>query len=90
MEIKERIDYLVDLINEANYNYHVLDNPTIEDVEYDKYLRELYILEEKYPELVRDDSPTKKIGGEPISEIIVRYVKFKANRKIYAYTKEEE
>jgi len=66
MEIKERIDYLVDLINEANYNYHVLDNPTIEDVEYDKYLRELYTLEEKYPELVRDDSPTKKVGGEVI------------------------
>ena len=66
METKERIDYLVDLINEANYNYHVLDNPTIEDQEYDKYLRELYTLEEKYPELVRDDSPTKKIGGEVI------------------------
>ena len=37
METKERIDYLVELINEANYNYHVLDNPTIEDQEYDKY-----------------------------------------------------
>ena len=33
---------------------------------------------------------TKKVGGEPMSEIIIRYVKFKANRKIYAYTKEEE
>jgi len=66
MENKQRIDYLTDLINEANYNYHVLDNPTIEDQEYDKYLRELYTLEEKYPELVRDDSPTKKIGGEVI------------------------
>lgn len=66
MDIKERIDYLVDLINEANYNYHVLDNPTIEDQEYDKYLRELYTLEEKYPELVRGDSPTKKVGGEVI------------------------
>jgi len=66
MDIKERIDYLVDLINEANYNYHVLDNPTIEDQEYDNYLRELYTLEEKYPELARDDSPTKKVGGEVI------------------------
>ena len=66
MNIKERIDYLVDLINEANYNYHVLDNPTIEDQEYDKYLRELYTLEEKHPELVREDSPTKKVGGEVI------------------------
>lgn len=66
MNTKERIDYLVDIINEANYNYHVLDNPTITDQEYDKYLRELYTIEEKYPELVRDDSPTKKIGGEVI------------------------
>ena len=66
--MKERIDYLVEVINEANYNYHVLDNPTITDQEYDKYLRELYTLEEKYPELVRDDSPTKKIGGEVIDE----------------------
>ena len=33
---------------------------------------------------------TKKVGGEPISEIIIRYAKFRANRKIYAYTKEEE
>lgn len=64
--MKERIDYLVEVINEANYNYHVLDNPTITDQEYDKYLRELYTLEEKYPELVRDDSPTKKVGGEVI------------------------
>ena len=55
MNIKERIDYLVNLINEANYNYHVLDNPTIEDQEYDKYLRELYTLEEKYPDLDRKE-----------------------------------
>ena len=68
MDIKQRIDYLVDIINEANYNYHVLDNPTITDQEYDKYLRELYTLEEKYPDLVREDSPTQKIGGEVIDD----------------------
>ena len=67
MDNKRRIDELVDVINEANYNYHVLDKPTISDQEYDKYLRELYDLEEKYPEYVRDDSPTKKIGGEVIA-----------------------
>ena len=66
MDIKQRLDYLTDLLNEANYNYHVLDNPTIEDQEYDNYLRELYTLEEKYPELAREDSPTKKVGGEVI------------------------
>ena len=68
MEIEKRIAELVNIINEANYNYHVLDNPTITDQEYDKYLEELYKLEEKYPELVREDSPTKKIGGEVLDK----------------------
>ena len=67
---KERIDELVNILNEANYNYHVLDNPTITDQEYDKYLRELINLEEKYPEFIREDSPTKKVGGEVLSEFV--------------------
>jgi len=66
-KIKTRIKELVDIINEADYNYHTLDNPTISDQEYDKYLRELYTLEEKYPEYVLSDSPTKKVGGEVLS-----------------------
>ena len=61
--MKERVDELVNIINEANYNYHVLDNPTITDQEYDSYFRELQIIEEKYPELVREDSPTHRVGG---------------------------
>lgn len=64
----DRINELVELLNEANYNYHTLDNPTITDQEYDKYLRELITLEEKYPEFVREDSPTKRIGGEVLDE----------------------
>ena len=43
--MKERIDELVTILNEANYNYHVLDNPTITDQEYDSLFRELQILE---------------------------------------------
>ena len=66
MDPKQRIEELTAILNEANYNYHVLDNPTIEDQEYDKYLRELYTLEEKYPEYAKEDSPTQKIGGEII------------------------
>ncbi|MBR6112986.1 MAG: NAD-dependent DNA ligase LigA [Bacilli bacterium] len=61
--MKERIDELVSILEEANYNYHVLDNPTITDQEYDSLFRELQILEEKYPELVREDSPTHRVGG---------------------------
>ena len=69
-QIEKRIKELVSIINEANYNYHVLDNPTITDQEYDKYLEELYKLEEKYPELVQEDSPTKKIGGEVLDKFL--------------------
>lgn len=65
----DRIDELVNLLNEANYNYHVLDNPTITDQEYDKYLRELITLEEEYG-YVRDDSPTLKVGGEVLDGFV--------------------
>lgn len=64
MDPKSRIIELVKILNEANYNYHVLDNPTITDQEYDKYLRELINLEEKYPEYILEESPTKRVGGE--------------------------
>jgi len=66
--MKERINELVEILNEANYNYHVLDNPTITDQEFDKLLRELFILEEKYPEYVREDSPTHRVGGVVLDE----------------------
>lgn len=61
--VEKRIEELINILNKANYEYHVLDNPTISDQEYDKYLRELINLEEEYPDLVREDSPTKRIGG---------------------------
>ena len=68
MDAKERINELVSILNDANYNYYVLDNPTITDQEYDKYLRELINLEEKYPEYVLFDSPTKRVGGEVLDK----------------------
>ncbi len=68
MNIKNRIDELVEIIKEADYNYHTLDNPTISDQEYDKYLRELFDLEKEYPEYIREDSPTKRVGGKVLDE----------------------
>ena len=62
------MDELVDIITEADYNYHTLDNPTITDQEYDKYIRELFELEERYPEYIRDDSPTRRVGGKVLDE----------------------
>ena len=45
--MQERYEELIKIINEADYNYHTLDKPTITDQEYDKYLRELYRIEEE-------------------------------------------
>lgn len=66
--VEKRIDELIKIINEADYNYHTLDNPTITDQEYDKYLRELFELEKEHPEFIRNDSPTQHAGGEIIDK----------------------
>ena len=68
MNAQKRMEELIDILNKANYEYYVLANPTLEDMEYDKYLRELIDLENKYPTLARKDSPTKKIGGEVVDK----------------------
>ena len=59
---------LISRINKASYEYYVLDNPTITDQEYDDIYNELLRLEDKYPNLVLDDSPTKRVGGEALSK----------------------
>jgi len=61
----ERATELRALIDEANYNYYVLDAPTIEDKQWDGLLRELQELEEAHPELVTPDSPTQRVGATP-------------------------
>ena len=66
--VKQRIEELTSILNEANYNYYVLNESKITDQEFDKYLRELEILEEKYPEYAKVDSPTKRVGGEVIEK----------------------
>ena len=68
MDSKERIDQLTDQLKEAGYRYYVLDDPTMEDYEYDRLYRELEELENAHPELARADSPTKRVGGEVLSQ----------------------
>ncbi|MDQ6826457.1 MAG: NAD-dependent DNA ligase LigA, partial [Candidatus Eremiobacteraeota bacterium] len=55
--------HLRQIVAEANYQYHVLDNPQISDTEYDSLLRELVDLEARYPELITPDSPTQRVGS---------------------------
>ena len=52
-------------LDEANYRYHVLDDPQISDEDYDALLRELLDLEESHPEVRSPDSPTQRVGGAP-------------------------
>lgn len=63
MDIKKRIDELVNIINQANIDYHTKDMPTLTDFEYDRLLKELVELEHTYPQYKHVDSPTEKIGG---------------------------
>ena len=68
MDVKERINQLVGQLNEANYRYYVLDDPQMADFEYDRLLRELEILEQQNPSLLRDDSPTLRVGGRALDK----------------------
>lgn len=61
---QERIEQLTREINRHNYQYYMLDNPTISDYDFDQLLQELIDLEAQYPELRRPDSPTQRVGGE--------------------------
>ena len=63
MDVKTRIDELIKILEEANYNYYVLDNPTISDAEYDKLYDELVALE-KETGMILPNSPTQRVGGE--------------------------
>ncbi len=64
----DRMNEIIEILNKANYEYYVLDNPSITDQEYDRYMQELIKIESNHPEWSRDDSPTKRVGGEVISE----------------------
>ncbi|GHU85286.1 DNA ligase [Bacteroidia bacterium] len=62
--IQEQISTLVKTLNEHNYNYYVLDKPTISDYDFDQMLKELQTLEEQYPQYLQPNSPTLRVGGE--------------------------
>ncbi len=65
-KVKKRIQLLRDEINRHNYLYYVKNKPEIPDGEFDALLRELRELESRHPRLITPDSPTQKVGGEPV------------------------
>jgi len=67
-EAKKRTEKLRETINHHNYLYYVKDAPEIEDSAYDSLIEELRLLEKQYPELITEDSPTQRVGGEPVKE----------------------
>lgn len=60
--IQNRIDELIKILNKANKEYYIDDNPSLTDQEYDRYIGELISLEDRYPEYKREDSPTVNVG----------------------------
>ena len=63
----QHIRHLTDLLNRYAYEYYTLDTPSVPDAEYDKLFRELEALERNHPELKLPDSPTQRVGGEPLA-----------------------
>ena len=64
---RQRAAALRDDINDHNYRYYVLDSPVISDAQYDKLLRELQDLEQQHPDLISPDSPTQRVGAQPLA-----------------------
>lgn len=66
-KIEKKIEELREKIRVNNYRYYVLDDPLIADIEYDRLMRELIELEEKYPQYINSYSPTQRVGMKPVS-----------------------
>lgn len=67
-ELKNRVDEITKLLEQYNYEYYVLDNPSVPDSEYDKLMNELIAIEKEHPELITPLSPTQRVGGKVLSK----------------------
>src|SRR5579859_706627 len=68
-QLASRVAVLRHQIEEANYHYHVQDNPVLTDAEYDQLMIELLRIEREHPELQTPDSPTQRVGGAPVQDV---------------------
>ena len=65
-QAKQKMEQLTEELNQYEYEYYVLDQPSVPDAIYDQKIQELRKLEEAFPDLVHPDSPTQRVGGEPL------------------------
>lgn len=87
MDPREEILTLVEELNEANHRYYVLDDPQMPDFEYDRKLRQLEELEMVHPELVREDSPTQRVGGKALDAFtqVVHEVPLESLQDVFSF-----
>lgn len=87
MDPREEIISLVEELNEANHRYYVLDDPNMPDFEYDRKLRRLEELEMAYPDLVREDSPTRRVGGKALDAFtqVVHEVPLESLQDVFSF-----
>ena len=67
-DAEKRVQELTEALEKANYEYYVLDNPTLTDAEFDRLMNELTLLEKEWPDLKSKTSPTQRVGGQVVSE----------------------
>ncbi len=89
VDVKQRIDELVKLLNEHNYNYYVLNQSLITDYEFDQYLKELESLEHAHPEFKDENSPTVRVGSDIVKSFNTVKHRFPMVSLSNSYSKEE-
>ena len=67
-DAEKRVQELTEILERANYEYYVLDNPTLSDAEFDRLMNELILIEKEWPDLKKKTSPTQRVGGQVVSE----------------------
>ena len=81
MNPKERAEQITKLLEQYNYEYYVLDNPSVPDSEYDKLMNELIAIEKEHPELINPFSPTQRVGGKVLSSFNkIKHKRIRKNR----------
>ena len=89
MNTQQKIESLREELRQHNYNYYILDNPTISDYDFDIKLKELQALEEQYPEFFDANSPTQRVGGEITKNFKTTVHDFRMYSLDNSYSKED-